>query len=168
MHCGQCRLPYADVAATPPSCRLYPCAAAERHVMLMDPILVSAWEKERHGGTAREGPIGWTRLAVRSAQPTAAPLSFVFPESPWLIPAPHLRPQTTGSTAVKAIQTLLSRGVFEDRILFLTIIAAPEGIRKVGGLSSARCPRRRPLRGTQRVSLAASCRSAPPSRASSC
>ncbi|KAG2438999.1 hypothetical protein HYH02_010790 [Chlamydomonas schloesseri] len=38
---------------------------------------------------------------------------------------------TTGSTAVKAIQILKDRGVAEDRILFLTIIAAPEGVHRV-------------------------------------
>ncbi|GLI62046.1 hypothetical protein VaNZ11_004472 [Volvox africanus] len=38
---------------------------------------------------------------------------------------------STGSTAVKAIQILKRRGVAEDRILFLTIIAAPEGIVRV-------------------------------------
>ncbi|EFJ49721.1 hypothetical protein VOLCADRAFT_104172 [Volvox carteri f. nagariensis] len=38
---------------------------------------------------------------------------------------------STGATAVKAIQILKDRGVPEDRILFLTIIAAPEGIVKV-------------------------------------
>ncbi|GIL51168.1 hypothetical protein Vafri_7236 [Volvox africanus] len=38
---------------------------------------------------------------------------------------------STGSTAVKAIQILKRRGVPEDRILFLTIIAAPEGIVRV-------------------------------------
>ncbi|GLC49136.1 hypothetical protein PLESTB_000186300 [Pleodorina starrii] len=38
---------------------------------------------------------------------------------------------TTGATAVKAIQILKDRGVPEERILFLTIIAAPEGIVRV-------------------------------------
>ncbi|GFR47521.1 hypothetical protein Agub_g9239 [Astrephomene gubernaculifera] len=38
---------------------------------------------------------------------------------------------STGHTAVKAIQVLKDRGVQEERILFLTIIAAPEGIVKV-------------------------------------
>eukprot|EP00198_Chlamydomonas_reinhardtii_P004167 XP_001693503.1 predicted protein [Chlamydomonas reinhardtii] len=38
---------------------------------------------------------------------------------------------TTGGTAVKAIQILKDRGVPEDRILFLTIIAAPEGVHRV-------------------------------------
>ncbi|GIL75286.1 hypothetical protein Vretimale_7981 [Volvox reticuliferus] len=40
---------------------------------------------------------------------------------------------STGATAVKAIKTLKDRGVPEDRILFLTIIAAPEGIHRVCG-----------------------------------
>lgn len=38
---------------------------------------------------------------------------------------------STGGTAVKAIQILKDKGVPEDRILFLAIIAAPEGIHKV-------------------------------------
>lgn len=37
----------------------------------------------------------------------------------------------TGNTAVRAIKTLMGRGVAEDHILFLSIIAAPEGIQKV-------------------------------------
>ncbi|KAG2500634.1 hypothetical protein HYH03_001401 [Edaphochlamys debaryana] len=40
---------------------------------------------------------------------------------------------TTGNTAVKAIQILKDKGVPEDRILFLTLMAAPEGIHKVCG-----------------------------------
>ena len=37
----------------------------------------------------------------------------------------------TGNSAVTAIQVLLDRGVEEGRILFLTLIAAPEGIHRV-------------------------------------
>jgi len=38
---------------------------------------------------------------------------------------------SSGHTAVKAIQALRNKGVPEERILFLTIIAAPEGVRMV-------------------------------------
>jgi uridine kinase len=38
---------------------------------------------------------------------------------------------STGNTATRAIHVLLSRGVCEDKILFLSIIAAPEGIHRV-------------------------------------
>jgi uracil phosphoribosyltransferase len=37
----------------------------------------------------------------------------------------------TGGTALMAIQLLLDRGVREDRIIFVTFIAAPEGIQAV-------------------------------------
>eukprot|EP01024_Parvocaulis_polyphysoides_P030043 TRINITY_DN2730_c0_g1_i5.p2 TRINITY_DN2730_c0_g1~~TRINITY_DN2730_c0_g1_i5.p2 ORF type:complete len:130 (-),score=15.82 TRINITY_DN2730_c0_g1_i5:211-600(-) len=37
----------------------------------------------------------------------------------------------TGNTACRAIRVLLDKGVGEDRILFLSLIAAPEGIQKV-------------------------------------
>eukprot|EP01025_Chloroclados_australasicus_P067595 TRINITY_DN9356_c0_g1_i3.p2 TRINITY_DN9356_c0_g1~~TRINITY_DN9356_c0_g1_i3.p2 ORF type:complete len:489 (-),score=30.53 TRINITY_DN9356_c0_g1_i3:237-1703(-) len=37
----------------------------------------------------------------------------------------------TGNTACRAIRVLLDKGVEEDRILFLSLIAAPEGIQKV-------------------------------------
>jgi uracil phosphoribosyltransferase len=37
----------------------------------------------------------------------------------------------TGGSAVKAIEVLLDHGVPEDRILFLNLIACPEGIRNV-------------------------------------
>lgn len=54
-----------------------PCDIAERHVLLMDPILA------------------------------------------------------TGNSAAKAIRVLLLKGVQEDKILFLSLIAAPEGINKI-------------------------------------
>lgn len=40
---------------------------------------------------------------------------------------------STGNTASRAIQVLLERGVHEDKILFLSVIAAPEGIHKLCG-----------------------------------
>jgi len=39
----------------------------------------------------------------------------------------------TGNTACKAIKTLMARGVAQDHILFLSIVAAPEGITKICG-----------------------------------
>ncbi len=39
----------------------------------------------------------------------------------------------TGNTAKRAIQVLLSKGVEEKKIFFLTLIAAPEGIHHVCG-----------------------------------
>ena len=36
--------------------------------------------------------------------------------------------KATGGSAIKAIEVLLSNGVKEDKILFLNLIAAPEGI----------------------------------------
>ncbi|CCE33995.1 probable uracil phosphoribosyltransferase FUR1 [Claviceps purpurea 20.1] len=35
----------------------------------------------------------------------------------------------TGGSAIMAVQVLIARGVPEDRILFLNIIASPEGVR---------------------------------------
>ena len=40
----------------------------------------------------------------------------------------------TGNTAKRAIEVLLSKGVEEKRIFFLTLIAAPEGIQHICGL----------------------------------
>lgn len=37
----------------------------------------------------------------------------------------------TGGSAVKAIEVLLAHGVHEDRIIFLNLLAAPEGIEAV-------------------------------------
>lgn len=39
----------------------------------------------------------------------------------------------TGNSAATAVQVLLDKGVSEGRILFLTLIAAPEGVRRVCG-----------------------------------
>ncbi|PSC68860.1 uridine kinase chloroplastic [Micractinium conductrix] len=39
----------------------------------------------------------------------------------------------SGTSAARAIEVLLERGVDEGRILFLTVIAAPEGIRRICG-----------------------------------
>ncbi|PRW58534.1 uridine kinase chloroplastic [Chlorella sorokiniana] len=39
----------------------------------------------------------------------------------------------TGRSAARAIQVLLDKGVDESKILFLTVIAAPEGIRRICG-----------------------------------
>lgn len=39
----------------------------------------------------------------------------------------------SGNSALRAIQVLLENGVEEGKILFLTVIAAPEGIRRVCG-----------------------------------
>jgi uridine kinase len=37
----------------------------------------------------------------------------------------------TGSSAAKAVQVLLKRGVDQGKILFLTLIAAPEGVHRL-------------------------------------
>lgn len=37
----------------------------------------------------------------------------------------------TGGSAMKAIEVLLEHGVAEDRILFLNLIASPEGLKNV-------------------------------------
>ena len=37
----------------------------------------------------------------------------------------------TGGSAAKAVRVLLERGVQEDKILFLTLIAAPEGVNRI-------------------------------------
>ncbi|CAG8814269.1 19963_t:CDS:2, partial [Racocetra persica] len=37
----------------------------------------------------------------------------------------------TGGSAIKAIEVLISHGVKEDKILFLNLVAAPEGIQAV-------------------------------------
>jgi uridine kinase len=39
----------------------------------------------------------------------------------------------TGNSAATAVQVLLDKGVCEGRILFLTLVAAPEGVRRVCG-----------------------------------
>ncbi|CAG8760470.1 8326_t:CDS:1, partial [Racocetra fulgida] len=39
--------------------------------------------------------------------------------------------KATGGSAIKAIEVLISYGVKEDKILFLNLIAAPEGIQAV-------------------------------------
>lgn len=36
----------------------------------------------------------------------------------------------TGGSAMKAIEVLMERGVSEDRIIFINLIAAPEGKQK--------------------------------------
>lgn len=38
----------------------------------------------------------------------------------------------TGATALMAIRVLLEHGVAEDKIIFLTLVAAPEGLRALG------------------------------------
>ena len=40
---------------------------------------------------------------------------------------------TTGHTATKAVETLLAKGVAEDRIIFLSILSSPEGIARLCG-----------------------------------
>ncbi|KAL7005183.1 hypothetical protein EMMF5_005292 [Cystobasidiomycetes sp. EMM_F5] len=37
----------------------------------------------------------------------------------------------TGGSAVKAIEVLLEQGVQEDRIIFLNLVACPEGLKNV-------------------------------------
>jgi uracil phosphoribosyltransferase len=42
-----------------------------------------------------------------------------------------MRFQATGGSAKKAIEVLIDNGVKEDRILFLNLLASPEGIKFV-------------------------------------
>lgn len=81
---------------------------AERYCLLLDPML----GKKTFPKRAR----------VHSCPQTTDPLTFATTLFPQNLPA-------TGGSAIKAIEVLLEHGVAQERIVFLNLVASPEGLK---------------------------------------
>jgi len=82
----------------------------------------------RHGDKCTPGP-------VLATKPDGGKELLVYEKLPKDIADRHVLLMdpilATGNSAVRAIEVLLDRGVAEDRILFLTLVAAPPGIHAI-------------------------------------
>lgn len=116
-----------------------PADIADRYVLLMDPILGSGRSASR---AIQVGPLGacwgagWGAggrgLARVCRSGGGGACGVVFAHAHASRPLPPTRPAVPRPVP-PALQVLLERGVAEHKILFLTVIAAPEGIRRICG-----------------------------------
>ncbi|KAJ1983245.1 hypothetical protein H4R34_001401 [Dimargaris verticillata] len=96
-----------------------PTDIATRYVLLLDPMLVSLSLRPAEDVLPRVAPITQSRLLTLITFRAYFTLLMSRP--------------ATGGSAIRAIQVLLDHGVQEERILFLNLLCAPEGIRAVMG-----------------------------------